>query len=421
MSERAVQANPMQTELERVSASKRHAALQSVLAASGITLLKILTGLSTGSLGMLSEAAHSSIDLMASIMTLFSVRVSDRPADEDHTYGHGRVESLSAFVETGLMLASSVWIVAEAVRRILRFYGGQPLNLRMSIWPVLVLLLSVAVDWTRSRQLARVAREAHSQALAAEALHFGTDIWSSFAVLAGLGASFAGERFGIRALELADPLAALLVSFIILRVTWRLARETVDALLDATPPEMRQGMVDAIRGVEGVLFVHDVRMRRAGARYFADVAVGMRRNTTFQRSEQIVLAATEAVQRVMPGTDVVVRTVAAATREESVFDRVRAVAQRSNHAIHDVSVQQVETGLAVELHLELPEHMPLREAHETATNIESEIRAQPHPAHQVPVLLLLKHTRQTATAKQRAACAFDMVGRRLTWCVALCP
>ncbi len=365
-----------QRALDRASAAKRSTALQSVLAAGGMTLLKILTGLATGSLGMLSEAAHSSVDLMASAMTLFSVRVSDRPADDDHTYGHGRVESLSAFIETVLMLGSSLWIIYEAVRRMVRFSHGEALDLKQSIWPILVLLLSIAVDYTRSRQLARVAKESHSQALEADALHFGTDIWSSAAVLAGLAASFAGERFGIRALELADPIAALLVSCIILKVTYTLARETVDALLDATPPAMRRGLVDAIRGVEGVLFVDDLRMRRAGTRYFADVAIGMGRNTTFQRSEQIVFAATEAVQRLMPGTDVVIRTVPAASMEESVFDRVRAVAQRSNHAIHDVSVQQLESGLAVELHLELPEHMPLREAHETATLIEAEIRGE---------------------------------------------
>ena len=358
---------------DRASAAKRATALQSVLAASGMTLLKVLTGLLTGSLGVLSEAAHSSVDLMASALTLFSVRLSDQPADDDHTYGHGRVESLSAFVETVLMLGSSLWIVYEATTRIVRFVHGESIDLRQSIWPILVLLLSIAVDYTRSRQLARVAKEAHSQALEADALHFGTDIWSSVAVLLGLAASFAGQRFGIRALELADPAAALLVSCIILKVTYQLAKETIDALLDATPPEMRQGLVDAIRGVEGVLFVDDLRMRRAGARYFADVAVGMARNTTFQRSEQVVLAATEAVQQLMPGTDVVIRTVPAASREENIFDRVRAVAQRSNYAIHDVTVQQVETGLAVELHLELPEHMPLREAHETTTQIEAAI------------------------------------------------
>ncbi len=364
----------------QASAAKRGAALKSVLAASGITFLKVVTGLSTGSLGMLSEAAHSSLDLMASAMTLFSVHVSDRPADDDHTYGHGRVESLSAFVETGFMLGSSVWIIVEAVRRVLRFVHGQRLDLHASVWPILVLLLSIAVDWTRSRQLAKVARQAHSQALEADALHFGTDIWSSVAVLAGLSATFVGERLHVRWMELADPAAALLVSCIILLVTYRLARETVDALLDATPPAMRRDLVNAIRGVEGVLFVDDLRMRRSGARYFADLSIGMNRNTTFQRSEQIVLAATGAVQGVMPETDVVVRTVPVARVEESVFDRVRAVAQRSNYAIHDVSVQEVEGGLAVELHLELPERMSLREAHETATAIEAEMR------HEVPAI-----------------------------------
>ncbi len=358
------------------SAAKRAAATGSVLAASGITLLKVITGLSTGSLGMLSEAAHSAIDLVASTLTLFSIRMSDMPADEDHTYGHGRVESLSAFVETGFMLASSIWIIIEAVRRILRYDRGEPLSLHFSIWPIVVLLLSMAVDFTRSRQLARVARESHSQALEAEALHFGTDIWSSFAVLAGLAASFAGQHFGVRLLELADPAAAMVVSIVILRVTWQLARETVNALLDATPPEMRDELEAALRQVDGVELVEGLRMRRAGARYFADVVLGMRRNTTFQRSEQIVQAATEAVQRVMPGTDVVVRTVPVAGRQESVFDRVRAVAQQANLAIHDVTVQQMDGGLAVELHLELPEHMLLREAHETVTRIEAEMKLQ---------------------------------------------
>ena len=359
---------------EKASEAKRAAALGSVLAASGITLLKIITGLSTGSLGMLSEAAHSSIDLLASGLTLFSVRLSDMPADEDHTYGHGRVESLSAFIETGFMLASSIWIIVEAVRRIVHFQRGEALDLHPSPWPILVLLLSIAVDYTRSRQLARVAREAHSQALEAEALHFGTDIWSSLAVLVGLGATFAGQHFGIRILQLADPAAALIVSCVILRVTYTLARETVDALLDATPPEMRIALRDAVRDVDGVLSVNDLRMRRAGTRYFADLAIGIPRNTTFQRSEQLVFAATEAVQRVMPGTDVVVRTIAVASKQESVFDRVRAVAQRANLAIHDVSVQQMDGGLAVELHLELPEQMPLREAHETVTHIEAEMK-----------------------------------------------
>ena len=138
------------------SSAKRSAALFSVLAALLITALKLLTGLLTGSLGMLSEAAHSSIDLVAAIITLFSIRVADRPADEEHNYGHGKVESLSAFAETGLMLVSSLWIITEAVRRLL---FRRHLSLALSPWPFLVLLLSIAVDFSRARKLRRIAQQ----------------------------------------------------------------------------------------------------------------------------------------------------------------------------------------------------------------------------------------------------------------------
>src|SRR6202453_461430 len=163
--------------------AKRSAALFSVLAAFGVTLLKLLTGLLTGSLGMLSEAAHSGIDLIAAAITFFSVQVSDRPADADHTYGHGKIESLSAGIESVLMLASCVWILSEAVHRILH---RQHLALKFSIWPFVVLLLSITVDYTRARNLHRIASETRSEALEADAIHFRTDIWSSLAVILGL-------------------------------------------------------------------------------------------------------------------------------------------------------------------------------------------------------------------------------------------
>src|SRR5271170_444210 len=193
--------------------AKRSAALFSVLAAFAVSLLKLLTGLLTASLGMLSEAAHSGIDLIAAAITLFSVQVSDRPADADHTYGHGKIESLSAAIESVLMLGSCVWILTEAVHRIAH---RQHLALNFSIWPFLVLLLSITVDYTRSRKLHRIAAETRSDALEADAIHFRTDIWSSIAVLIGLAASFAGQHWDIPALELADPVAAILVAGIIL-------------------------------------------------------------------------------------------------------------------------------------------------------------------------------------------------------------
>ncbi len=360
--------------------AKRSAALYSVLAATGITLLKLLAGLLTGSLGMLSEAAHSGIDLIAAAITLFSIQVADRPADEDHNYGHGKVESLSAFVETGLMLLSSIWIIYEAVHRLL--YRNH-LTLAISPWPFLVLTLSIVVDFTRSRSLSRTAAAYHSEALAADAAHFGTDIWSSCAVLLGLAATALGERFRIPQLEFADPLAALIVAVIILTVSWRLARHTLDTLLDATPAQdghtsadTRRKLVHDLGQIPNVLAVTRLRTRRAGSGYFADLTLAMPRNLTFQRSEQITLAATAVIQRVLPQADVVVHSVPTATLAESVHDRVRAVAARANLSVHDLAIKQYDGALHLELHLEVDETLALRAAHDLVTRLEASIRAE---------------------------------------------
>jgi len=364
-------------ELEQRSAAKRAAALSSLMAALAITLLKLITGVLTGSLGMLSEAAHSAIDLIASAITLITVRVSDRPADEDHNYGHGKLESLSAAFEILLMLASCFWIAREAILRIVKH---RHLDLSWSIWPFVVLLLSMAVDFTRSRALHRVAQEQRSDALEADAVHFGTDLWSSAAVFLGLLASFAGSRLNIPALEYADPVAALIVSVVILTVTWRLARRTIDSLLDATPSEaraqIRRDLVRDLEAVDGVLTVERVRVRRSGSDYFVDLTLGMPRNLTFQRSEQITFAATDAVKKRLPGADVIIHSVPTATVGESIFDRIRAVASRSNLVIHDVSVQQYEGALHIEQHLEVPETMSLQQAHDVATDLENALRRE---------------------------------------------
>src|SRR5271156_2595071 len=244
--------------------AKRSAALFSVIAAFAVPLFKLLTGLLTGSLGMLSEAAHSGIDLIAAGITLFSVQVSDRPADAEHTYGHGKIESLSAGIETVLMLGSCIWILTEAIRRIL---FREHLSLNFSIWPFAVLLLAITVDFTRSRKLHRIARETRSEALEADAIHFRTDIWSSLAVLFGLAASYAGQHWNVPALELADPIAAILVAGIILHVTWKLARRTMAPPTDAPPPEPRaqnRQLTRDLAAIAGVLSVDRARTRRSG-------------------------------------------------------------------------------------------------------------------------------------------------------------
>ena len=344
----------------------------SVAAALGITVLKLLVGISTGSLGILSEAAHSGLDLVAAVVTLLSVRVSDKPADSEHQYGHGKVENFSAFIETGLLLLTCVWIVYEAIKRL--FYHH--VEIEPSLAAFAVLFLSMAVDFWRSRALGRIAEKYDSQALEADALHFSTDIYSTGVVALGLLLVLAGRRLNIGWLRDADPIAALFVAGVVVYVSSRLARRTVDALLDAAPKGVRSDIENSISRVPGVLEIDRVRIRRAGNRYFADLSIGLDRNVTFQRSEQMAGAVTEAVHRVLPDADVVVHSVPRAQGTENIFDRIRAVATRNNLNVHDISVQQLADKLHVEQHLELHEQLPLLEAHELVTQLEAEIRQE---------------------------------------------
>lgn len=360
---------------QNAGAEKQSAAFLSVAAACAITALKFFVGFLTGSLGMLSDAAHSGVDLIGAGLTFFSVRLSDKPADENHPYGHGKVENLSGFVETFLMLASSVWITFEAIVRIF----VHPVAVRHSVWPFAVLLLSIAVDFTRSRKLKTIAERYHSDALAANALHFSSDIWSSVAVLIGLGASWlgssaTGKSMGLEWLRFADPVAAIVVSLFILHFAWRLAWRTIGALTDAVPREINRQVLWELKGTDGVLSVDQARMRRSGGRYFADFTVSLSRQLTFQRTEELVRDATAAVQRILPDADVVIHTVPRSPGEESLFDKVRAVASRNNVLLHDVSVQSFDGQLRVEQHIEVKETMPLREAHDFVRRIEDEIR-----------------------------------------------
>src|SRR5450631_3904012 len=286
---------------EAMRAEKRAVAASSVLAAMAITALKIAVGVTTGSLGILSEAAHSGLDLIAAVITLMSVRVSDLPADADHQYGHGKVENFSAFIETGLLLLTCFWIIYEAAKRLFFHH----VEIEPGIAAFAVMFISMMVDFWRSRALGKIAAKYDSQALEADALHFSTDIWSSGIVIIGLLLVLFGRMYGVGWLRDADPVAALFVAGVVVYVSWRLARKTVDALLDAAPAGVRNKIVAAVSTVDGLLEVDRVRIRRAGNRYFADLSVGVARNVTFQRSEQMAEAVTNAVHNVLPDADVV--------------------------------------------------------------------------------------------------------------------
>jgi cation diffusion facilitator family transporter len=347
---------------------KKTAALLSVGSAALLVSLKAFLVLRTGSLGVLSEALHSGLDLLAAIITFLSVRMSDLPADEKHPYGHGKVENFSAFVETGLLILTAVYIVYEAFDRL--FFRA--VHIQPSVTALLVLFCALAIDLTRARALSNVAKKHSSEALEADALHFATDVWSTTVVIAGIALVWAGEAWNLPWLVYADALAGLAVAGVILWVGSRLGRRTLDALLDAAPEGLQQEIARAVGRMEGVLDVDRVRVRRAGNRHFVDATVSVARTASLEQVHALSDAIEKRIGEIVP-SDVMVHAEPRAPQGEHLFEAIRAVAQRSGLAIHDVTALQQDGKLFIELHLEVDENLSLREAHRQATELEGEI------------------------------------------------
>ena len=288
--------------LEKANLEKNRVALISVLAAILLTATKLVVGLATGSLGILSEAAHSGLDLVAAIITLFAVRWSGKPADEQHTYGHGKIENLSAMIETGLLLLTCGWIIYEAIQRL--FFKS--VHVEASVWAFGIMILSIVVDYNRSRALYGVARKYNSQALEADALHFSTDIWSSAVVILGLVLVRLADTFNIPSLAQADAVAALVVAGIVVFVSLQLGRRTIAGLLDEIPVGLRDEVVDIVKQVPGVRKVKHVRLRWSGAEAFVDVVITARKDVSFTRSHEIATHAEKAIQEYLPEAEVTV-------------------------------------------------------------------------------------------------------------------
>jgi cation diffusion facilitator family transporter len=355
---------------------KRIAALASVGTALLLVSLKILLTVWTGSLGILSEALHSGLDLLAAVITFLSVRISDLPADKTHTYGHGKVESFSAFVQTGLLLLTALYVTYEAFHRIV----AREVHIQPSLMAVALLAMMAGMDVLRSRALNRVARKHQSEALEADALHFSTDVWSTLVVMFGMLCAWLGQRLEAEWLFYADPLAALFVAAVIIWVGGRLGKRTLDALLDAAPAGLQERIAGAVNELEGVLSADRVRVRRAGHHHFVDVTISVPRTATFEQ----VHAASDAVEKRVAevigslGTaDVMVHMEPRAPAGENLFDAIRALAMKRGLAIHELEASELNGRLFVEMHLEVDETLTLREAHRQATALEEDVLRQP--------------------------------------------
>ncbi len=353
---------------------KRSAALSSVLAAVLLTVFKLAVGALTGSLGILAEAAHSGLDLIAALVTFFAVRISDRPPDEEHQYGYGKVENLSALVETLLLLITCLWIIYEAVQRL--FYRS--VEIEASLWGFGVMVVSIVVDVNRSRMLYRAARKHRSQALEADALHFSTDIWSSSVVIVGLALVYLSERLGPQWGWLAkgDAVAALVVALIVVYVSLQLGRRAVSVLLDAAPPGLADRIEKEARQVSGVQSVGPVRVRQAGAGVFVDLTIEVERSASLHDAHQVAAAVDERITQLLHRGDVVVRIEPVRGSGEGLTQTVSALAARYGLRTHYVHAHEVRGQYMVDLHVEVPSGMTLAQAHDRVSKMEQAVRSE---------------------------------------------
>jgi len=280
---------------QQAAKEKSRIALTSVIAAVFLTSFKIVIGFMTGSLGILSEALHSGLDLIAAIITFFAVRAADKPADREHNFGHGKIENYSALMETLLLVITCGWIIYEAAHRILT---GKT-HIDVTVWSFLVILTSIVIDFSRSRALYRIAKKHNSQALEADALHFSTDIWSSVVVLFGL----AGAAFQF---YYADPAAALIVAVIVLSVSYRLGKRSFNALVDRAPQGLSDEIFRIIKSIPDVKYFHDIKVRESGPNKFVDLNIHVDKDISIERAHEISHLVEKAISAKIKNVEVMV-------------------------------------------------------------------------------------------------------------------
>lgn len=345
---------------------KEKVALGSIAVSAGLTVGKAVVGVMSGSLALLSEAAHSLIDFFATVMTYFAVRISGKPADAEHHYGHGKVESVTALAETALLFVLSGVVIWEAAQRLV---GGHGHAVEATLWAFAIIVVSIVVDFFRARLLYRVAHATASEALEADALHFGSDMWSSIAVLVGLIGVAAGYQW-------ADSAAALVVAVFVCIAGWRLGRRTIDTLTDTAPAGSAAAVRRAASRVRGVINVDRIRVRPVGHKLFVEIVVAVSRTMPLDRVELLKGHVADAIRAELPRAEISVATAPRALDNETVMERVMVTARNQALAVHHVTVHDIHGRLAVSLDLEVDRKLPLGSAHDIADRLEEALREE---------------------------------------------
>lgn len=344
--------------------TKQRVAAISIAASASMATLKFAVGIAIGSLGLISDALHSLVDFFATIITWVVVRFSDRPADTEHHYGHGKIESLSALGIIALLYVLAGGIVVEAVSRL---RGGTTPS-SISAIPFVVLVIDMVVNFWRARALHKTAQETKSQALAADALHFASDVYGSMAVIVGLALSAWGYKWG-------DAAAAIGIALLITFLGLRLGRATIETLTDRAPEGVAEKAEAALRTIPGIIDVERLRVRMVGPTYFVDASVKVPRTLPIDRLNELKWQAQATVDQVLHDADLTFTAIPVARDNESVRDRIMVIARNAGLAIHHVTVHDLGDKLTVGIDLEVDGEMPLSRAHEITQRLESDIRA----------------------------------------------
>ncbi|MCR4433574.1 MAG: cation-efflux pump [Caldiserica bacterium] len=355
--------------MERVSKNQKVSiAFYSVLVGLFLTGMKAVVGIATGSLGIISEALHSLLDLGAALMTFFSVKIATRPADTRHQFGHGKVENISALFESLLLLITCVWIVYEAIQRLFL----KTVTVEVSIWSFIVMSAALILDILISRILYYGAKKYGSQALEADALHYSSDIFSSLVVIAGL----IGVKFG---LPILDPIAALAVAVLVSRASIRLGKKAVDELLDQAPSGLKEQIEAKVRSIEGVEDVSEIRLRKSGSSIFVDVVITAGRLTPLSQTDRLTDTIEREIKLLIPESDVMIH-VNPSPEGESLPDKVRKIAQRFPEIkdVHNISYyhNKEDHGYFMSFHLKLSPSLTLNQAHELSENLEKTVKEE---------------------------------------------
>lgn len=359
---------------ETGNTEKRKAAVSSVVWSALLTLLKFAAGFASNSIGLISEALHSLLDFVAASITFFAVRWAGAPPDRHHPFGHGKAENLSALAETFLLFITCLWIVWEALDRLL--FEGKPVE--PTWWAFAVLIISIVVDIGRSSMLYRVAKKYRSQALAADALHFSTDILSTAVVLVGLVcvycANFVAPDSTLHTiLHKSDAIAALAVATLVFGASWRMATKAFAALMDGGMEEETKKVREALARLAPAFSVRQTRVRESGSNYFVDLTIEAPPAMRIDDSHEICKMLEKTVQNVLPGAETIIHFEPAKIESPDLYAGARNLAAMHGLDIHALALTMREDGLHIYVHIELPSEMSIAKAHKIVSAYEHDL------------------------------------------------